>query len=106
MSRLAANGRMQIRPGAQVIAGNDLIGKVSRLVYRPDSAEVAGIIVTGWIVLGHDIFVPIEAIERTEPLKFASGVTVVFQRINVWLLKALNSVKLKYGRRFRNTGML
>lgn len=67
VSRLAANGRMQIRPGAQVIAGNDLIGKVSRLVYRPDSAEVAGIIVTGWIVLGHDIFVPIEAIERTEP---------------------------------------
>jgi uncharacterized protein YrrD len=58
---------MQIRPGAQVIAGSDLIGKVSRLVYRPDSNEVVGIIVTGWIVLGHDVFVPIEAIERTEP---------------------------------------
>jgi hypothetical protein len=58
---------MEIRPGAQVIAGTDLIGKVSRLVYRPDSTEVVGIIVTGWIVLGSDVFVPIEAIERTEP---------------------------------------
>jgi uncharacterized protein YrrD len=58
---------MQIRPGAQVIAGTDQIGKVARLVYRPDSSEVVGIIVTGWIVLGHDVFVPIEAIERTEP---------------------------------------
>lgn len=58
---------MQIRPGAQVIAGTDLIGKVSRLVYRPESSEVVGIVVTGWIVLGHDVFVPIEAIERTEP---------------------------------------
>lgn len=67
MSRIAAPGRMQIRPGAQVIAGSDQVGKVARLVYRPDSQEVVGIIVTGWIVLGHDVFVPIEAIDRTEP---------------------------------------
>jgi uncharacterized protein YrrD len=58
--------RHEIRPGSQVISGNDQVGSVKRLIVRP-GGEVAGIIISGWIVLGHDVYVPIEAVETADP---------------------------------------
>jgi uncharacterized protein YrrD len=60
------DSRLEIRPGTQVIAGNEQVGRVQRLILRPDG-EVEGIIVSGWIVLGHDVYVPIEAVESADP---------------------------------------
>ena len=60
------DSRLEIRPGTQVIAGNDQVGRVRRLILRPDG-EVEGIIISGWIVLGHDVYVPIEAVESADP---------------------------------------
>jgi hypothetical protein len=58
--------RLEIRPGTQVISGNDQVGRVQRLTLRPDG-EVEGIVISGWIVLGHDVYVPIEAVESADP---------------------------------------
>ncbi|HET9084201.1 MAG TPA: BON domain-containing protein [Candidatus Limnocylindrales bacterium] len=60
------DSRFEIRPGTQVIAGNDQVGRVQRLILRPDG-EVEGIIISGWLVLGHDVYVPIEAVESADP---------------------------------------
>ena len=60
------DSRIEIRPGTQVISGSDQVGKVQRLILRPDG-EVEGLVITGWIVLGHDVFVPIEAVESADP---------------------------------------
>ena len=60
------DSRLDIRPGTQVIAGNDQVGKVQRLILRPDGAA-QGIIISGWLVLGHDVYVPIEAVESADP---------------------------------------
>jgi hypothetical protein len=60
------DSRLQIRPGTQVISGNDQVGRVQRLILRPDG-EAEGIIISGWIVLGHDVYVPIEAVESADP---------------------------------------
>jgi uncharacterized protein YrrD len=60
------DSRFEIRPGTQVISGNDQVGRVRRLILRPDG-EVEGITISGWIVLGHDVYVPIEAVESAEP---------------------------------------
>lgn len=60
------DARLAIRPGTQVIAGDDLVGRVERLILRPDGAA-QGIIVSGWIVLGHDVYVPIDAVESADP---------------------------------------
>lgn len=59
--------RRVIRPGTQVVSGTDQVGRVERIVLRPDGGEVQGIIVSGWIVLGHDVYVPIEAVESADP---------------------------------------
>jgi uncharacterized protein YrrD len=58
--------RLEIRPGTQVISGNDQVGRVQRLILRPDG-QVQGIIISGWIVLGHDVYVPIDAVESADP---------------------------------------
>ena len=60
------DSRLGIRPGTQVISGNDQVGRVQRLILRPDG-EAEGIIISGWIVLGHDVYVPIEAVESADP---------------------------------------
>jgi uncharacterized protein YrrD len=60
------DSRLEIRPGTQVISGNDQVGRVQRVILRPDG-EVEGIIISGWIVLGHDVYVPIEAVESADP---------------------------------------
>jgi uncharacterized protein YrrD len=60
------DSRLEIRPGTQVISGNDQVGRVQRVILRPDG-EVDGLIVSGWIVLGHDVYVPIEAVETADP---------------------------------------
>jgi hypothetical protein len=60
------DSRLEIRPGTQVISGNDQVGGVQRLILRPDG-QVQGIIIGGWIVLGHDVYVPIDAVERADP---------------------------------------
>jgi uncharacterized protein YrrD len=65
-ARILATERLKIRPGAQVISGDVQVGRVERVVFRPDSHEVVGIIVSGWIVLSHDVYVPIEAIESSD----------------------------------------
>jgi uncharacterized protein YrrD len=59
------DSRLEIRPGTQVISGNDQVGRVQRVILRPDG-EVEGMIVSGWIVLGHDVYVPIEAVESAD----------------------------------------
>ena len=61
------NERLKIRPGAQVISGDIQVGRVERVVFRPESHEIVGVIVSGWIVLGHDVYVPIQAIESADP---------------------------------------
>jgi uncharacterized protein YrrD len=60
------DSRIEIRPGTQVISGNDQVGRVRRLILRPDG-EVQGIIISGWLVLGHDVYVPIDAVESADP---------------------------------------
>jgi uncharacterized protein YrrD len=61
-----ADWRLEIRPGTPVISGNDQVGTVQRLILRPDgSAE--GLIISGWLMLGHDVHVPIEAVESADP---------------------------------------
>jgi sporulation protein YlmC with PRC-barrel domain len=60
------DSRFEIRPGTQVISGNDLVGRVQRVLLRPDG-EVEGLIISGWIVLGHDVYVPIEGVESADP---------------------------------------
>jgi BON domain len=60
------DSRLEIRPGTQVISGNDQVGRVRRLILRPDG-EVQGIIISGWLVLGHDVYVPIDAVESADP---------------------------------------
>jgi uncharacterized protein YrrD len=60
------DSRIEIRPGTQVISGNDQVGRVQRLILRPDG-EVEGIIISGWIVLGHDVYVPIDGVESADP---------------------------------------
>ncbi len=59
------DSRLEIRPGTQVISGNDQVGRVQRLILRPDG-EAEGIIISGWLVLGHDVYVPIEAVESAD----------------------------------------
>ena len=60
------DSRLEIRPGTQVISGNEQVGRVRRLILRPDG-EVQGIIISGWLVLGHDVYVPIDAVESADP---------------------------------------
>jgi hypothetical protein len=60
------DSRLEIRPGTQVISGTDQVGRVRRLILRPDGA-VEGIIISGWIVLGHDVYIPIDAVESADP---------------------------------------
>jgi uncharacterized protein YrrD len=59
------DSRLEIRPGTQVVSGNDQVGRVQRVILGPEG-EVEGIIVSGWIVLGHDVFVPIAAVESAD----------------------------------------
>ena len=60
------DARLEIRPGTQVISGNEQVGRVRRLILRPDG-EVQGIIISGWLVLGHDVYLPIDAVESADP---------------------------------------
>jgi uncharacterized protein YrrD len=66
-SALLANERLKIRPGAHVISDDTEVGRVERVVFRPDTHEIAGLVVGGSIVLGHDVYVPIQAIASAEP---------------------------------------
>jgi uncharacterized protein YrrD len=59
------DSRIEIRPGTQVISGNDQVGRVERVILRPDG-EVEGIVISGWIVLAHAVYVPIEAVESAD----------------------------------------
>lgn len=59
------DSRLEIRPGTQVVAGNDQVGRVERVILRPDGV-VEGIIISGWIVLGHEVYVPIDAVESAD----------------------------------------
>ena len=58
---------LKIRPGTQVVSNGEQVGRVERVVIRPETTEVGGIIISGWIVLGHEVFVPIEAVEAADP---------------------------------------
>jgi uncharacterized protein YrrD len=60
------DSRLEIRPGTQVISGNEQVGRVRRLILRPDG-EVQGLIIGGWLVLGHDVYIPIDAVESADP---------------------------------------
>jgi hypothetical protein len=60
------DSRLEIRPGTQVISGDEQVGRVQRLILRPNG-EVEGIVISGWIVLGGDVYVPIEAVESADP---------------------------------------
>ena len=64
---------LEIRPGTQVISRNTLVGRVQHVILRP-AGDVEGLIVSGWIVLGHDVYIPIEAVEGADHQLSASGV--------------------------------
>jgi uncharacterized protein YrrD len=58
--------RFEIRTGVPVVAGDDEIGQVDRVVVQPGSGEVAGIVVRKGLILRRDVFIPIEAVEDAD----------------------------------------
>jgi uncharacterized protein YrrD len=67
--RTSAGERFEIRPGALVVAGEDEVGRVERVVVRPGSGEVTGLVVRKGLLLRRDVVIPIEAVvDATEEL--------------------------------------
>jgi uncharacterized protein YrrD len=58
-----AGERFEVRPGARVVAANDELGRVERVVVSPGSGEVTGLVVRKGLLLRRDIVIPIEAVE-------------------------------------------
>jgi len=58
--------RFEIRTGVPVLAGEDEIGRVDRVVVHPGSGEVAGLVVRKGLILRRDVFLPIEAVEDAD----------------------------------------
>jgi uncharacterized protein YrrD len=70
------NERFVIRTGTPVIAGLDQIGRVERVVMKPGSGEVAGLIVRKGLLLTRDVIIPIEAVEEATQYEVRVNLTV------------------------------
>jgi uncharacterized protein YrrD len=70
------NERFAIRTGTPVIAGLDQIGRVDRVVMKPGTGEVAGLIVRKGLLLTRDVVIPIEAVEEATEHEVRVNLTV------------------------------
>jgi uncharacterized protein YrrD len=68
--------RLEIRPGSPVLARNDEIGKVDRVVIDPDTSEIVGLVVRRGLLLSHDVLLPIETITEATPDGLRTRLTV------------------------------
>src|ERR1700738_5179390 len=58
--------RFEIRLGASVDAIDGEVGRVDRVIVRLGSGEVTGLVVRKGLLLGRDIVIPIEAVDRAD----------------------------------------
>ncbi len=56
--------RVELRLGMMVVSQDGDVGRVDRLVVRPGSGEVTGLVVRKGLLLRKDVVVPVEAIEE------------------------------------------
>lgn len=69
-------GHLAIRPGAAVIAEDELIGRVERLIVSPGTGEVTGLVVRKGFVLARDIVIPIDAVDEANEDEVHLGITI------------------------------
>lgn len=58
-----ADGRFEIRTGSLVVATDGEVGRVDGVVVSPDTGAVDGLVVRAALQFGHDLLVPVEAVE-------------------------------------------
>jgi uncharacterized protein YrrD len=58
--------RLELRPGALVVGTDDGLGRVDALLAIPGSGQVSGFVLREGLLFGHEVTVPIDAVERTE----------------------------------------
>jgi uncharacterized protein YrrD len=68
--------QIEIRPGMPVLAGDDQIGKVDRLIVDPSSGELLGVVVRRGVLLHHDVFIPADTITAEQPDGIATRLSV------------------------------
>jgi uncharacterized protein YrrD len=73
---IAAIGHLAIRPGAVVIAEDEPIGRVERLIVSPGTGEVTGLVVRKGVLLRRDIVIPIDAVDEAGEDEVHLGLTI------------------------------
>jgi sporulation protein YlmC with PRC-barrel domain len=55
--------RFEIRTGAHVVATDGEVGRIDGVIVNPDTGAVDGLVVRAEVQVGHDLLIPIEAVE-------------------------------------------